>query len=100
MPRPISEAGQLETAIVDLGTWKRRALSDGVIDPREGRELLAITERLALTGGRMARSVTFVTKVLTCADGMRSRTVREAWEARNDAPVLLDDYRADGPDAA
>lgn len=100
MARPVPETGQFETAIVDFGAWKRRALQDGVIDDVEGKELLQITEQLASTASRVMRSVQFVVKVLTCKDGLRSRTVREAWEERNNEPIQLNDFRVDDPEAA
>lgn len=97
MASPVPETGQFETAIVDFGAWKRRALHDGVIDEVEGKELMQITEQLVRTGSRVMRSVQFVVKVLTCKDGLQSRTVREAWEGRTIEPVSLDDYRNDDP---
>lgn len=100
MARPTPETGQFETSIVDFGVWKRRALADGQISDAEGKELVAITERMAITGGRVMRSVQFVVKALTCKQGLRSRTVREAWAAEQAEPVRIDDYRAGDPQSA
>ncbi len=100
MPRPTPETGQFEMTIVDFQIWKRRALADGHVSDAEGKELIAITEAMARQGGRIARTVQFVAKALTCKDGLRSRTVREAWAAEQAEPVRLDDYRTTGPDAA
>lgn len=82
MPRPVPETGQFEYAVVDLVSWERVALADQTISEQEARELLRISKRMARTGNRLVRSVQFVMKVLSGAQGMDSVCVTRAYEQR------------------